>query len=353
MKVLVIQQKMIGDVLTSSILFEVLKAKYPDAELHYVINSHTFPVVQHNPYIDKFVVFTPEMEHHKKLLLRFLKTIRKEQYEVVIDVYAKPISILITLFSGAKIKISKYKRYSQLIYNHSVKYAKKPRTNASLAIENRLKLLHPLGIENNPIKPKIYLTTKEIEDSRLFLEQHAIDLSKPLFMISVLGSGPNKTYPYPYMAKLIDEIVSQTRGQILFNYIPKQDTEAKAIYNLCKKETQTHIHFNVFGNSLRSFLAITKHCTALLGNEGGAVNMAKALNIPTFTIFSPGLNKENWNMFEDGKENISVHLKDYSKYSKNSMTDAKKNPDSYYLQFKPEFLKPQLTAFLNNLTYGL
>ena len=61
MKLLIIQQKMIGDVLTTSILFKALKAEHPDAELHYVINSHTYSVVENNPFIDKVLFVTPEM----------------------------------------------------------------------------------------------------------------------------------------------------------------------------------------------------------------------------------------------------------------------------------------------------
>ena len=66
-KILVIQQKMIGDVLTTSILFELLRKKYPDAQLDYLINSHTYPVVENNPFIDSFVFFTKEEETSKKL----------------------------------------------------------------------------------------------------------------------------------------------------------------------------------------------------------------------------------------------------------------------------------------------
>ena len=55
---------------------------------------------------------------------------------------------------------------------------------------------------------------------------------------------------------------------------------------------QKQIYFDVFGETLRDFLAITYHCDALIGNEGGAINMAKALNVPTFTIFSPWIKKE-------------------------------------------------------------
>ena len=62
MKILVIQQKMIGDVLTSSILFEVLRAEYPNAELHYLIYPHTLPVVENNPFIDKIIIFKEEFK---------------------------------------------------------------------------------------------------------------------------------------------------------------------------------------------------------------------------------------------------------------------------------------------------
>ena len=73
MKILIIQQKMIGDVLTTSLLFELLRDKYPNAELHYLINSHTFPVVENNPFINKFVFCTPEIESSKLKFLSFLK----------------------------------------------------------------------------------------------------------------------------------------------------------------------------------------------------------------------------------------------------------------------------------------
>lgn len=351
MKVLIIQQKMIGDVLTTSILFEALKAEHPDAELHYVINSHTYAVAEHNPYIDKFLFITPEIENSRSKFLGFLKGIKKEKYDVVIDVYSKFSSNLMTKFSGAAIKISKNKWYTKIYYTHTFTEATEAKTNAGLAIENRLQMLEPL-VESipTPIRPKIYLTAEETSKSKTLLQNSNIDLSKPLYMISVLGSGDNKTYPLPHMAKVIDFIVSQTNGQILFNYIPKQIDEAKTVYNFCASETRQHIYFDVFGKGLREFLAITHHCTAMIGNEGGAVNMAKALNIPTFTIFSPWIIKEAWNMFEDGKQNVSVHLKDYNPDIINTSTskELKANYKSLYEMINPTLFLEELEHFLKN-----
>ncbi|WP_034040972.1 glycosyltransferase family 9 protein [Wocania ichthyoenteri] len=344
MKILVIQQKMIGDVLTSSILFEALRQKYPNAQLDYLINEHTFPVVEHHPFIDNFIFFTKEAESSKKALFKLVKSIRKKEYDIVIDVYSKLSSNLITAFSKAKTKISYYKYYSSLFYHHNIKRQQSTNGKSGLAIINRMQLLQPLGIEATSIKPKIYLTDSEISNSKRFLEKHQIDLNKQLFMISVLGSGDNKTYPFPYMAKVIDAIVEKTSAQILFNYIPKQETQAKAILNLCK--TKKHIKFHVFGKSLRGFLAITHHCDAVIGNEGGAINMAKALNIKTFAIYSPWIDKASWNLFED-ENNLSVHLKDYMPelYTKPEK-EYKNEASALYQKFKPELFIYKLEDFL-------
>ncbi|WP_339894260.1 glycosyltransferase family 9 protein [uncultured Algibacter sp.] len=349
MKILIIQQKMIGDVLTSSILFEALKKKYPKSELHYLINSHTYPVVENNPFIDKFIFFTPEMEKNKLKFYGFLKSIRREKYDAIVDVYGKLSSALITLFAKAKIKSAYYKKHTSFIFSNTFKRLTQPVNNASLAVENRLKLLEPLKVEFTNISTKIYLKNDEIETSRHFLETHKIDLTNPLFMISVLGSTQQKTYPLNYIAELIDVIAEYKNSQILFNYIPKQEVDARKVYNYCKASTQKKIFFNVYGKSLREFLAITKHCSALIGNEGGANNMAKALNIPTFTIFSPYLNKKNWFGEVETKTHVAIHLSDFIKFNEVDRANAKQNPEAYYLKLEPNFIKPQLNSFLSTL----
>ena len=341
---------MIGDVLATSILFEAIKHKYPNAELHYVLNSHTYPVVEGNPFIDQYKFFTPEHEKSKRKLLQFAKKLRDENYDVVIDVYSKFSSNILSFYSKAQTKISKYKHYSAFIYSHNFRNAQTPQTNAGLAIENRLQLLQPLDIDgSNIITPKIYLTKDEKNNAKIFLESNGVDLNKPLYMIGVLGSGSNKTYPFKYMAEIIDTIVSeQPESQVLFNYIPKQETDAKAIFELCLPETRNQIYFNVFGKSLRDFLALTSHCTALIGNEGGATNMAKALNIPTFTIFSPWIIKEAWNMFDNNATHTSIHLNDVKPelYSSKSSKEMKSEAFVLYETFSSKLIIPKLKKYL-------
>ncbi len=348
MKILVIQQKMIGDVLTSSILFDALRKSYgTNVQLDYLINEHTYPVVQNNINIDDYIFFTKEHENSKIALFKLGLNLRKKKYDIVIDVYCKLSSNLLSFLSKAKKRISYHKYYSSYIYTDTIQRLNKGKNKA---IIDRMQLLSPLkNTSSTTLKPKIYLTPNEINEAKDFLMSNKIDLNRPIFMISVLGSEQKKTYPFNYMAEIIDFIVIKTNGQVLLNYIPKQKDEAKAIFDLCQSKTQTNIFFNTYGKSLRAFLGITSYCSALIGNEGGAINMAKALDIPTFSIFSPWIEKESWDLFEN-QSNISVHLKDFHpQLFKKSGKELKKITSELYQEFSPKLFSDKLNCFLENL----
>lgn len=342
---------MIGDVLVSGMLFEALKKKQPDWELHYLVNSHTVPVVENNPYIDELVLFTPEMEKNKFAFFRFLKKIRKEKYDVVIDVYGKLSSNLTSLFSGAKKKISKHKAYTAFLYSDTLKSETKTDEKTNLAYLNRLKLLEPLSIPfDSDLRPKIFLTENEKSSAKEKLLSNGIGFSRPILMMNVLGSHPNKTYPAEYMAKVLDFIVSKSQAQILFNYIPRQIEEAKSIFQKCKPATQEHIFFDFQTHGLRDFLAVLSHCDALIGNEGGGVNMAKALDIPTFAIFSSWIRKETWGSANDPKH-VDVHLSDFEPevFHDYIQKDFMRKSLELYKLFSPKLLEKKLGLFLKNI----
>lgn len=334
MKILVIQKKRIGDVLTSTILLEALKEKYPESELHYLIYPNSMAVVQNNPFLDKIIILDKATKKTKLKFLSFLIKIRKEKYDIIIDAYGKPNSVIIGWFSGAKIKITFDKIYSKLLYTHSLVRNKISFSNATKAIEHRMLLLKPLGIDFKIYKPQIILTETEKQEAKTYLINNKVSFEKPIIMISAVGSRDFKTYPLNYMAKVIDFIVENTSAQLLFNYTPDQKSIAEELLFLCNSETQKNIYFNVYQNDIRKFLALTSQSQALIGNEGGATNMAKALNVPTFTIFSPDVDKEDWNMFENETTNISVHLHDFL-------------PEEHtYEKFEPKLFLDQLKSFL-------
>lgn len=349
-KILVIQQKMIGDVLVSTILCETLCKAYPNAQVDYLIYENTYPVFSENKKDYNVIFFKNEYRTSKLALIKFALTLKKENYDVIIDAYSKLESWVIVGLSNAKTKISFRKNISNFLYTHLVDRHQTPTTNLGLVIEHRLKLLEPLHINKDlyVTNAQIFVTETENLNAQKLLQANGVNLEKPIVMLNILGSSVSKTYPFNKMAKIIDA-VAQNNVQILLNYIPSQQNQAEEIFNLCTQATQQKIYFNVLGNSLRGLLALINQCGAVIGNDGGTMNMAKALNKPTFIIFSPWIEKKAWNTYEDGVKHVSVHLNDYKPelFKNKNLKSIKKENNLLYNQFEPAFFNDLLTHFIN------
>jgi len=348
MKILVIQQKRIGDVLTSTIICNNLKAKFPDAVIDYMCYPNSVDVLKENPNIDNIIPLSNKVRKSTPSLFKFIFKIRRNKYDAVIDVYSKLETNLITLFSGAQYKVSYHKWYSKIFYNYTYERFDAVESEHGLAIENRLLLLKPFISEKiTDVKPKIFLKKSEIEEAKNLLKSYDVDSSKPLIMFGILGSEVYKTYPLEGMAKIIDFTVAKTNATIIFNYVPYQKDLALQVYNYCTAETKKHIVFDLYCTELRPFLALLSQCEMLIGNEGGAVNMAKALEIPTFSIFTPSVRKETWQLFENEAKNASIHLKDLKPeiYQQFTEQQIKDRTFEYYAEYPLDLMLEKLATY--------
>jgi heptosyltransferase-2 len=75
---------------------------------------------------------------------------------------------------------------------------------------------------------------------------------------------------------------------------------------------------------LRGFIGILNQCDLIVGNDGGATNMAKALE--NLLIIFPWIEKKIWATLEDGIHHLSVHLNDYNRsYCHKKQKELKQN----------------------------
>jgi heptosyltransferase-2 len=348
-KILVIQQKMIGDVLVSSLICENLKRSYPNSEVHYLINRFTIPVIENNPYIDEVIIFEDLYKSNKIEFFKFLRKIRKTNYDIVVDAYGKLESNLITFFSKAKFTYSYTKWYTKCLYLNTVEISGTSLTEAGLAIENRQRLFQLLpDVKVFNVKPKIYLTPVEVNTAHQQINFARSEGNLNLIMVSALGSGETKTYPLVYMADLLNEITAQTNAHFILNYMTSQQAEINRLLSFCNESTKERILLDLTPKSLREFMAVCSLCNLIFGNEGGAINMAKAIDVPSFAIFSPWIIKEGWNSFEYSYPNASAHLIDFKPklVTNSNVKDIKANYKVFYKSLEPMMFKTRLIDFV-------
>lgn len=350
MKILIIQHKMIGDVLITSLLCENIKKAFPNSTVDYLINRNTLPVLENNPYIDNKIIFDEDQNKGLIKLIQFSKNVNHNKYDIIIDAYSKIQSWVNVYINNAAQKISYKKIGRTFLYTDNIEKHAKPHSYLGLAIEHRLALLGPLGI-NKPLatEPKLYLTEDEILEAKEIFKKHEVDPSRKTVMVSLLGSDMSKTYPLDKMAEMIDFVGQNYNVNILFNYFPKQAEQAKIVFNNLSDKAKKNVYFDLLGSDLRSFIAIVNECDLILGNDGGAINMAKAVGKKSFIIFSPWIDKNVWATFEDGVLHTSVHLKDYfpEKFEQLNNKQIKKQVDEFYEKFDFNLFKQKLSHFLN------
>ncbi|MGQ0799864.1 MAG: glycosyltransferase family 9 protein [Pseudomarimonas sp.] len=349
MRVLVMQQKMVGDVLTSSILCENLRRFVPGAEVHFVVHSGAAPVLQGNPHIDRIHTYPARGRWRAKLPVA--DVLRSLQFDVLIDVYGKWESLQLVRHCRAKRSISYRKWYSRSFYTDTVPRVVSSSFGLPLAIEHRLQLLQPLLGPLDPAtlvhRPRLYVSAAERDAARGFLATHGISASRPLLMVSALGSDSSKTYPLPGMAQLLDRIVARSDAQLLFNCLPNQRAEVEALFALCGEKTRLRVALDAYPQGLREFVAVLAECDGLFGNEGGAVNMARALDVPSFCIFSPWISKAVWDINHDGLH-TAVHVADFvpQRLAGLGSSDLKRRNAELYAEFHPHWIEPALDTFV-------
>ncbi|GIZ08730.1 glycosyltransferase family 9 protein [Flavobacterium sp. UMI-01] len=349
-KILIIQNKRIGDVLISSIIANNYKAKHPDSEIHFMAYDFTHGVLMNNPNIDKIISINDKELKKLPVLLKLIRTVKNEKYDIIFDPYSKTQSKLICKFSKAKQTIghkSRKKLGNWGYYTHPIAISKVKTKICGKAIEDRIHLLQQAEeFKTIDYEPKLFLS--EAEKNENYLGNFK---DKKIIVFGILGSTPQKSMPYNYIAEMVDFIANNYDAYILFNYAPHQKAEAEKIYHLCQNKAT--IILDIYAPSIRDFIKLMNQCDVLVANEGGSVHIAKALNKPTFTIFSPYVNKEHWASFEDGKFHTSVHLLEikpdlFESFTFEERKRIEQNPEELYNQFTPELILPELDTFLKN-----
>ena len=164
-KILVIKKRAIGDTVISLPTIEVLKQLFPLSKIYYLTKPLNKAILQNNPAIFK-ILTTPED-------IKFTK-IRSEKFDLIINLHASQSTSFLSILSGAKTRI---------INNHSRK-TKHPWSSMGVpdqgtcksAIERDLDTIRALGFTINPneIKPKIFLTSDEIDWAKKFIHNKLI-----------------------------------------------------------------------------------------------------------------------------------------------------------------------------------
>jgi heptosyltransferase-2 len=102
-KILVIQTAYIGDVILATPMAIAIQKKFPSCTIDYLVKKGNEGLLANHPNIRNVISF--DKKHKRKSIKQVVSEIRKEKYDVVINLHRFLSSGIITAMSGAKCKI--------------------------------------------------------------------------------------------------------------------------------------------------------------------------------------------------------------------------------------------------------
>lgn len=296
MKVLVIRFRQMGDAVLATALLNSIRASFPDAEIHYVLNANLADLFRGHPAVDKVIPFSPSERHSPvKYLWRIFRLMVGERYDAVVDLRSTPNCLPFSIFAPfSKLRVGLDKRYTWPFFTHRIG---KCGLHTDV-VTHDLRFLEPFR-KFGPVKPvrdfTLSITPEELEAYRQYLVGEGVDFSRPILLCGVATKLAFKCWPIERMLEVMTDVVDKhPRWQFIFNYVPGTDEETLSRQLFASLGSPSNIYINVRAESMRQLVALASLSTAYFGNEGGTRHIAQAVGIPSLVIVSPGVSAANW-----------------------------------------------------------
>lgn len=269
MKILILRLSSIGDVVLTQPVTRVLREKYPDAKIDYLTKPAYIGVAEAFGSVDNIY----KWKDKKKAL----KIIRKNRYDLVVDLHSKLNTFMIKYLSGTKKMITINKRHWYR-WALTKKIIKKPNDSMSNIY---LKTLKKIGIEAKDINPELHPNSILRPEVRKLFIQSGIDIKCRLIGIFPGALHFTKRYPAGDLAKFINLIPDKYKCQfvILGSKADKEFAEkivertGVKVFNLCGKV------------NISELIVLINELDLVISNDSGPMHIAAALKKPQIAIF--------------------------------------------------------------------
>jgi len=270
-KILLIKPRGIGDIIHSTIVLENLREYFPAAIIHYLTEEFAKRAVENNPFVKKVLTFGK-----KDFVLKVVKKIRKEKYDLIFDFWSNPKTAQMTFLSGAKYRVGFDHRGRRYAYNMKTKS-----NDLNLhAAENHLVLLEYLGIPIISKKTLFYLSDTEIKFAKRFIKQNVQSES----IIGILPSGgwESKRCEPEKWIEICKGISDKFKVKFLILWGPGDEDDAEKI-----KSGLNDFAIKIPKTTVGELSGFINECDLVIANDSGPMHISAAIGIPTLGIFGP------------------------------------------------------------------
>ena len=292
MEILIVKLSAIGDVIHTLPALAALHQQFPESNITWVVEEKAYDVIKDHPYLKRVVVSKRKgwLKNVKKPslwyptlkeIIKFIKELRSQNYDLVIDFQGLLKSALLILLSKGKRKVGydKTREMSFLFLNEKIPACPQDQH----AVEKNINLTRYLGAEIDEVRFIISIGEEDKRKIEYLLSENKLSTSKLLIIMSTQASWMTKIWDPSKVAKLSDRLIEKYDAQLVF-------TGGKDDYSSIEKilSLMNHRVVNASGKtSLKELAYLLSISDLMITMDSGPMHIASAMGTPTVALFGP------------------------------------------------------------------
>ncbi len=286
MKIAIVRLSAIGDIIFSLVAAALIKQKFKDAHITWIVDKRFEDVVKNSPFVDEIVALQLKPLKISPLIeaIKNLKELGK--FDVVLDLQGLLKSAIVTSVLRSQKKVGySYKSAREGVA--SFFYTHKCISPYQKNIVKRYIDLLNFAFGGGFLLDDVYKKPK-----LLGYKTQKIASNKKNILINMLASKPNKIYPWDKMKEVAGAFKNE--NIIILDSADKM--------------------------GLDEIKGIIDSCDLVIGGDTGITHMAWAMNVPSITIFGATPHERNAfatdkNVIIGAKDGVDASKLDYNDFS--------------------------------------
>ncbi len=294
MKILLVRLRLIGDVVFTTPLLRALRSRYPDGRLTYLVEPAAAPILHGNPHLSELIV-VPKRSGLGRLHgdVALARRLRRQSFDVAIDLHGGPRSAWLTWGSGAPMRIGYPIKGRRWMYTHIVPRSADLTPRHSVA--NQWDLLGPLGIgPPSPAHDPVEMMEDPMAAGRVGQRMSAAGIgpANPIVVIHVSAGNAFRRWPPESFERLVEQLARRDRDRrILLTSGPSDAAAARRIADGARARlgvlaTAVPDTGDFDLAELRSLIA---RAAVYIGGDSGPLHIASTTGTPVVALLGPTL----------------------------------------------------------------
>jgi len=278
-RIAIIKPSALGDVVQTLPLLPALRKRFPGSWIAWVVQRELSDLVTGHPDLDQ--VLAIDRRPSWSAGRRFLGELRRQQFDLVLDLQGLLRSAVMTWTTGAKWRIGLETAREGAAYAVNITL---PETGRTVPAHARYwRVAEALGVGDVRRRALVQVSVNDHHHARQLLR----NLPRPIFAVQWGARWETKRWPLERMVDVAARAGNMWGASVVFVGGPGERNSCDAALRRLGEHSSSTTAINLAGRtSLKQLAAVLTQVDAVIANDSGPMHLAAELGTPVLGIFT-------------------------------------------------------------------